>query len=56
MWRCKNTMITSLRSRNLRRQLYGRGPRHRSPPRSHTGHRPRERNRRRSPDHRHGRF
>lgn len=43
-------------SRNLRRQLYGRGPRHRSPPRSHTGHRPRERNRRRSPDHRHGRF
>ncbi|XP_028340893.1 splicing factor U2AF 26 kDa subunit isoform X3 [Physeter macrocephalus] len=27
-----------------------------SPPRSHTGHRPRERNRRRSPDHRHGRF
>uniref|UniRef100_E9Q5D0 U2 small nuclear RNA auxiliary factor 1-like 4 n=1 Tax=Mus musculus TaxID=10090 RepID=E9Q5D0_MOUSE len=29
---------------------------HRSPPRSHTGHRPRERNRRRSPDHRHGRF
>ncbi|XP_008540555.1 splicing factor U2AF 26 kDa subunit isoform X4 [Equus przewalskii] len=43
-------------SRNLRRQLYGRGPRRRSPPRSHTGHRPRERNRRRSPDHRHGRF
>ncbi|XP_059009284.1 splicing factor U2AF 26 kDa subunit isoform X6 [Mustela lutreola] len=43
-------------SRNLRRQLYGRGPRHRSPPRSHTGHRPRERNRRHSPDHRHGRF
>uniref|UniRef100_A0A8C6AFH0 U2 small nuclear RNA auxiliary factor 1 like 4 n=1 Tax=Monodon monoceros TaxID=40151 RepID=A0A8C6AFH0_MONMO len=42
-------------SRNLRRQLYGRGPRRRSPPRSHTGHRPRERNRR-SPDHRHGRF
>uniref|UniRef100_A0A8C4PFH7 U2 small nuclear RNA auxiliary factor 1 like 4 n=1 Tax=Equus asinus asinus TaxID=83772 RepID=A0A8C4PFH7_EQUAS len=27
-----------------------------SPPRSHTGHRPRERNRRRSPDHQHGRF
>uniref|UniRef100_A0A5F4WE17 U2 small nuclear RNA auxiliary factor 1 like 4 n=1 Tax=Callithrix jacchus TaxID=9483 RepID=A0A5F4WE17_CALJA len=27
-----------------------------SPPRSHTGHRPRERNRRHSPDHRHGRF
>uniref|UniRef100_A0A8D2CQW1 U2 small nuclear RNA auxiliary factor 1 like 4 n=1 Tax=Sciurus vulgaris TaxID=55149 RepID=A0A8D2CQW1_SCIVU len=43
-------------SRNLRRQLYGRGPRRRSPPRSHTGHRPRERNRRHSPDHRHGRF
>ncbi|XP_020952876.1 splicing factor U2AF 26 kDa subunit isoform X1 [Sus scrofa] len=43
-------------SRNLRRQLYGRGPRRRSPPRSHAGHRPRERNRRRSPDHRHGRF
>ncbi|XP_014693757.1 splicing factor U2AF 26 kDa subunit isoform X4 [Equus asinus] len=43
-------------SRNLRRQLYGRGPRRRSPPRSHTGHRPRERNRRRSPDHQHGRF
>ncbi|XP_006899731.1 PREDICTED: splicing factor U2AF 26 kDa subunit [Elephantulus edwardii] len=43
-------------SRNLRRQLYGRGPRRRSPPRSHTGHRPRERNRRYSPDHRHGRF
>uniref|UniRef100_A0A673VAF7 U2 small nuclear RNA auxiliary factor 1 like 4 n=1 Tax=Suricata suricatta TaxID=37032 RepID=A0A673VAF7_SURSU len=43
-------------SRNLRRQLYGRGPRRRSPPRSHTGDRPRERNRRRSPDHRHGRF
>ncbi|XP_068848097.1 splicing factor U2AF 26 kDa subunit isoform X3 [Capricornis sumatraensis] len=43
-------------SRDLRRQLYGRGPRRRSPPRSHTGHRPRERNRRRSPDHRHGRF
>ncbi|XP_007471067.1 PREDICTED: splicing factor U2AF 26 kDa subunit isoform X2 [Lipotes vexillifer] len=43
-------------SRNLRRQLYGRGPRRRSPPRPHTGHRPRERNRRRSPDHRHGRF
>ncbi|XP_072636459.1 splicing factor U2AF 26 kDa subunit isoform X8 [Canis lupus baileyi] len=43
-------------SRNLRRQLYGRGPRRRSPPRSHTGHRPRERNLRRSPDHRHGRF
>uniref|UniRef100_A0A8C6GJR2 U2 small nuclear RNA auxiliary factor 1-like 4 n=1 Tax=Mus spicilegus TaxID=10103 RepID=A0A8C6GJR2_MUSSI len=43
-------------SRNLRRQLYGRGPRHRSPPRSHTGHRPRERNRRRCPDHRRGRF
>ncbi|XP_006867414.1 PREDICTED: splicing factor U2AF 26 kDa subunit [Chrysochloris asiatica] len=43
-------------SRNLRRQLYGRGSRRRSPPRSHAGHRPRERNRRRSPDHRHGRF
>ncbi|XP_022380693.1 splicing factor U2AF 26 kDa subunit isoform X4 [Enhydra lutris kenyoni] len=43
-------------SRNLRRQLYGRGPRRRSPPRSHTGHHPRERNRQRSPDHRHGRF
>ncbi|KAI5214278.1 Splicing Factor U2Af 26 Kda Subunit [Manis pentadactyla] len=43
-------------SRNLRRQLYGRGPRRRSPPRPHIGHRPRERNRRRSPDHRHGRF
>ncbi|XP_045844803.1 splicing factor U2AF 26 kDa subunit isoform X6 [Meles meles] len=27
-------------SLNLRRQLYGRGPRRRSPPRSHTGHRP----------------
>ncbi|XP_059855464.1 splicing factor U2AF 26 kDa subunit isoform X4 [Delphinus delphis] len=27
-----------------------------SPPRSHTGHRPRERNRRRSPDHQHGHF
>uniref|UniRef100_A0A2K5QMP7 U2 small nuclear RNA auxiliary factor 1 like 4 n=1 Tax=Cebus imitator TaxID=2715852 RepID=A0A2K5QMP7_CEBIM len=38
------------------RQLYGQGPRCRSPPRSHTGHRPRERNRRHSPDHRHGRF
>uniref|UniRef100_A0A8C6EPY0 U2 small nuclear RNA auxiliary factor 1 like 4 n=1 Tax=Marmota marmota marmota TaxID=9994 RepID=A0A8C6EPY0_MARMA len=40
-------------SRNLRQQLYGRGPRHRSPLRSHTGHRPRERNCRHSPDHRH---
>uniref|UniRef100_A0A5F9C2A1 RRM domain-containing protein n=1 Tax=Oryctolagus cuniculus TaxID=9986 RepID=A0A5F9C2A1_RABIT len=27
-----------------------------SPPRSHAGHRPRERNRRHSPDHRHGRL
>ncbi|XP_029409943.1 splicing factor U2AF 26 kDa subunit-like [Nannospalax galili] len=43
-------------SRNLRWQLYGRGTRHRSPKRFHTGHHPRERNRRRSPDHRHGRF
>ncbi|XP_054318188.1 splicing factor U2AF 26 kDa subunit isoform X3 [Pongo pygmaeus] len=43
-------------SQNLRRQLYGRGPRRRSPPRFHTGHRPRERNHRHSPDHRHGRF
>ncbi|XP_039706065.1 splicing factor U2AF 26 kDa subunit isoform X3 [Pteropus medius] len=43
-------------SRNLRRQLYGQGPKHRSPPRSQTHHRPQERNRRRSPDHRHGRF
>ncbi|XP_003816195.1 splicing factor U2AF 26 kDa subunit isoform X13 [Pan paniscus] len=43
-------------SQNLQRQLYGRGPRHRSPPRFHTGHHPRERNHRCSPDHRHGRF
>ncbi|XP_072472435.1 splicing factor U2AF 26 kDa subunit [Notamacropus eugenii] len=45
-------------SRDLRRQLYGRGPRRRapSPTRPGGGHRPRERNRRRSPDHRHGRF
>ncbi|XP_044539357.1 splicing factor U2AF 26 kDa subunit isoform X2 [Gracilinanus agilis] len=45
-------------SRDLRRQLYGRGPRRRgpSPTRAGGGHRPRERNRRRSPDHRHGRF
>uniref|UniRef100_H2NYH9 U2 small nuclear RNA auxiliary factor 1 like 4 n=1 Tax=Pongo abelii TaxID=9601 RepID=H2NYH9_PONAB len=43
-------------SQNLRRQLYGRGPRRRSPPRFHTGHRPQERNHRHSPDHRHGRF
>uniref|UniRef100_A0A287D3M9 U2 small nuclear RNA auxiliary factor 1 like 4 n=1 Tax=Ictidomys tridecemlineatus TaxID=43179 RepID=A0A287D3M9_ICTTR len=33
---------------NLRRQLYGQ-----SPLRSHTGHRPRERNYHHSPDHRH---
>uniref|UniRef100_A0A8C8TLD6 Splicing factor U2AF 26 kDa subunit n=1 Tax=Peromyscus maniculatus bairdii TaxID=230844 RepID=A0A8C8TLD6_PERMB len=43
-------------SRNLHQQLYGRGPGHRSPPRSHTGHRPQERNRCRPPDHQHGRF
>nr|XP_045010497.1 splicing factor U2AF 26 kDa subunit isoform X3 [Jaculus jaculus] len=43
-------------SRNLRRQLYGRRPRRRSPPRSHMGHHPRERHRRHFPDHRHGRF
>ncbi|XP_032026453.1 splicing factor U2AF 26 kDa subunit isoform X4 [Hylobates moloch] len=43
-------------SQNLRRQLYGWGPRRRSPPKFHTGHRPRERNRRRSSDHQHGRF
>uniref|UniRef100_A0A2K5QMZ6 U2 small nuclear RNA auxiliary factor 1 like 4 n=1 Tax=Cebus imitator TaxID=2715852 RepID=A0A2K5QMZ6_CEBIM len=49
------TMASSI-SLWLLRQLYGQGPRCRSPPRSHTGHRPRERNRRHSPDHRHGRF
>ncbi|XP_074162831.1 splicing factor U2AF 26 kDa subunit isoform X3 [Sminthopsis crassicaudata] len=45
-------------SRDLCRHLYGRGPRRRgsSPTRPRGGHRPRERNRRRSPDHRHGRF
>ncbi|XP_001112161.4 splicing factor U2AF 26 kDa subunit isoform X5 [Macaca mulatta] len=43
-------------SQNLRRQVYGRGPRRRSPPRFHTSHCPREGNCRRSPDHRHGRF
>ncbi|XP_031515491.1 splicing factor U2AF 26 kDa subunit isoform X7 [Papio anubis] len=43
-------------SQNLRRQLYGRGPRHRSPRRFHASHCPQEGNRRHSPDHRHGRF
>nr|KAF6412144.1 U2 small nuclear RNA auxiliary factor 1 like 4 [Rousettus aegyptiacus] len=41
---------------NLWQQLFGQGPRHRSPTRSHTRHRPQERKRRRSPHHRHGRF